>query len=79
MFKASLFPNPARAMVMLQLEGNHGAYEVNMFDMTGKKVISLQGADESMELPLTGIEAGIYMVRITTASGNTEVLRLAVE
>ncbi|MBK9045920.1 MAG: M4 family metallopeptidase [Bacteroidetes bacterium] len=79
MFKASLFPNPARTMVMLQLEGNHGAYEVNMFDMTGKEVISLQGADESMELPLTGIEAGIYMVRITTASGNTEVLRLAVE
>ncbi len=78
-FKASLFPNPARSKAMLQLEGYQGNYEVSMYDVTGKEIINLKGATETMELPLTGIEAGIYMVRITTADGNSDVLRLAVE
>ncbi|MBL7916236.1 MAG: M4 family metallopeptidase [Bacteroidia bacterium] len=78
-FKATLFPNPARTSTTLQLEGNSGAYVVDMYDVTGKEVLSLEGTEETLELPLNGIEAGIYMIRITTASGSTEVLRLAVE
>lgn len=58
----SMYPNPASGSVILEnLEGNT---IINVLDFTGKLVYSTQAVHESLQLNLTGLTKGIYLVQV---------------
>jgi len=65
----SMYPNPARDIVYLQ--SNELIKEIRVFDMTGKLVYSEDTEVDNTEISLSGIEPGMYFVRIYTESGIT--------
>lgn len=59
----SIYPNPASNM--LRVEGND-VRMVEMLDVNGRMVLT---ATESNTIDLSGLAAGVYMVRVTTLQG----------
>ena len=58
----ALYPNPASQMLNVKAEGLR---KVEMLDMTGRTVLTTS----ANHINLSGIAAGMYMVRVTTAEG----------
>lgn len=79
---ATLYPNPARDHVSLSLEGTASERaEVEVFDVLGRRVLyrdkGVQAAGlRQHRLDLSGIPAGLYVVRATAESGATTTRRL---
>ena len=69
-----LYPNPARDYAILS--GLNNA-TVQIFDLTGRMVYEVAGADAMIELPVEGFNAGSYIIRISQ-DGKTAVRRLNV-
>ena len=61
-----LYPNPASDVLHIEGAGQGGT--VTLFDLTGRKVIETALAPE---IALTGLSDGLYLVRVTTADGQT--------
>ena len=77
-----IFPNPARDEAILRLDDNwRGDVRVDVLDAIGKQVLDLGVEVRSatgIRIPLTGLSAGMHMVRISSPERRTMV-RLMVE
>ncbi len=58
----AIYPNPASQMLNVKAEG---LQKVEMLDMAGRTVLTTSAS----HISLSGIAAGMYMVRVTTAEG----------
>lgn len=58
-----IYPNPATKNIHLNLPGKS---EVRIFDILGKEIISTESDHEIMILDISGLEKGIYYVRIAS-------------
>lgn len=80
--RATLYPSPTRGPVVLDLEGAaSGPAELEVFDVLGRRVLnrdlSAQPSGTSQyRLNLSDVPAGIYVVRLSTRSGETATRRL---
>jgi hypothetical protein len=61
-FSASLFPNPASSTITLS--GVQGS-SMQIFDLTGKMMLSLQNIAENQKIDVSSFAEGLYMVRIS--------------
>ena len=59
--------------------GKDGIYTVELTDITGKVVMHQSTTEHTLELSLSGLEAGIYLVKVTDSEGAVEINRLAIE
>ncbi len=66
----SLYPNPARAMITVKLDGGLKMNAVAVFNMLGQRVAdhNVNGATV-YHLPVSGLAAGIYTLQLTTDKG----------
>ncbi len=67
--EAMIYPNPAQQTVTI-VPNTDGAYTVEVFDLTGRKVLSSNKDFGVMELNLNGIAAGSYFVRISSGKSS---------
>jgi len=58
-----LFPNPAASSIMLKRNNSHSGM-IEIFDLHGKKVISIQSQLEFTHIDLTSLNAGVYFVKL---------------
>ena len=78
-----LSPNPARGAVRLRVGlPDDGPLAVEVFDVQGRLVVSLDGGDRGagwhdVEVPLRGLAPGVYVVRLT-AEGERAVRSVTV-
>lgn len=75
-----VWPNPAPASVLNVRVSAAGSYTVRIMNMTGQTVYSAERtvmADETVQLPLTGLSAGTYVLTCTSA-GNSFNQRIIV-
>ena len=64
----SVFPNPTTSQFTIEGEGlNH----VTVFNTMGQKVYEMNCQGESVDVNLSHVETGVYMVRISTVNGET--------
>ena len=64
----SVFPNPTTSQFTVEGEGlNH----VTVFNTMGQKVYEMNCQGESVDVNLSHVETGVYMVRISTVNGET--------
>lgn len=71
----SLYPNPAKDVVMIQAEGD---YNVIILDLAGNVVIKHEQMNGAQELNINSLSKGAYLVQITN-SVKIETLRLIKE
>lgn len=63
--KVGVYPNPSSGIFNIQLENNSKKSQLEVFDMTGKKITSAE-IYNNYSLDLTGYSKGIYIVKINT-------------
>ena len=68
----SLYPNPVNDK--LTIEATEAIEQLEVFSITGTKVYSQKGCDETLEINTANLPAGIYVIRMTTQNA-TEVKR----
>jgi hypothetical protein len=77
----AVFPNPATDMAMMRVTGMKGEVQFEVMDINGRVVSTqsaiLHGGEQLVNIDLSDLNAGIYMVRLT-AMGQFRSARLAV-
>ena len=62
----SIFPNPTTSRFTVEAQGmNH----VAVYNLVGQKVYEMACQDDSVDINLSNVETGVYMVRISTDNG----------
>lgn len=76
----SLYPNPANDIVTIQSDDPIVSIKhVEVYDVTGRKVISKDLDGQSQEFSIAKLPAGIYQVRVQTDNGRYNNLKLVVQ
>ncbi len=65
----TLYPNPAKDMINVQLPGNAIAEKIEMFDVTGRLVLSSENVNS---LNTSSITKGIYLVKVKNGNSVTQ-------
>ncbi|OYU82684.1 MAG: hypothetical protein CFE24_14550 [Flavobacterium sp. BFFFF2] len=60
-----LYPNPVKEVLYLENKNNDPIQKIEVFDLTGKKVMELTNAQN--QINFTAISAGLYLVKISTS------------
>lgn len=67
----SIYPNPTTInKITIQTESNLNK-EVEIFDMLGKKVLSLTFSSKEREIVLQNLKAGVYIIKIKEENNST--------
>lgn len=77
----ALYPNPARDAFTLEWPESAGPIEVELMDALGRpipgQVMSTPSGSTGMVVPVVGLPAGLYLVRVSSF-GHSEVRRLVI-
>jgi hypothetical protein len=65
----SIYPNPAHESVWVS--SSFGLQNIDIYNFQGLLVYSSQASGHRTEVPLEGLPAGTYLLRITTPAGTT--------
>lgn len=63
-----VFPNPSNGMVYICSESQQ-VQELQVFDMSGRLLIEKSIDEKEFSIDMTGYNAGIYILRLTTSNG----------
>lgn len=80
-----MYPNPALNKVWFNVNNQKakGAFIVEVYDITGRKVINqnlgLFVNQEQMELTISSLKPGVYLVKVTIGNFNSDVIKLVKE
>ncbi|PCI96335.1 MAG: hypothetical protein COB15_10700 [Flavobacteriales bacterium] len=69
-----IFPNPSKGMFKISGFEGIDSYEINVFDMYGKQVLA---SYKGLTIDLSKFDNGIYVINITTESGETLVKKVS--
>jgi hypothetical protein len=73
--KGTVYPNPTRGKVYVDLENNQADATVQIYDVNGRKLTEKKVSDSAkLELIING-SAGVYFVKVKT-SGNTQTFKI---
>ncbi len=83
-FVFKLYPNPAKAIVRIELTGSNSDYRIGLMDLLGRNVISEQHITNKenithTQLRLQSIESGIYFIVIENALGIKKIEKLCID
>ena len=67
--KVTLFPNPAREYVDIRIDGNANVTAMEVFDVYGKLINTVNVIDNLTRINVNGLADGMYFVRVTTDNG----------
>lgn len=62
-FSYSLFPNPTHDRVILQIPDSGSTVQVEVWDMLGKKLMTVTGIGETISIPLGELPPNMYWIR----------------
>jgi uncharacterized protein YunC (DUF1805 family) len=64
----SIYPNPASQVV--NVRGNEPVLAVTLFSITGQMIVNKTNLnDDLVQISVSGLETGIYLLRIQTSNG----------
>jgi hypothetical protein len=73
-----MYPNPSNEFVTVT--GALGSYEIEVFDLTGRKMITTEMTTNSLQLDVSSLTQGVYLLKvIDKENGCTEILKFLKE
>lgn len=72
----SLYPNPARSEVFLQVPGAEGALFVELFSLSGQRLLACSLNDQC--LSLEGVQPGVYALCVSTSGQRKQYVKLVI-
>ena len=66
--KLSIYPNPTKNLVNLELNGINFT-KVSLFDLNGRTIQTVNVNSNKTTLDLSGLTSGIYLAKLETADG----------
>jgi len=78
-FGVSVYPNPARSFATVEVAGITGEFQITLTDIAGKVLSNEIIYNNTLELNLSGLDAGIYLVKVKSADGMEQVKRLTIQ
>ena len=75
----SIYPNPAKAMIMLTVDENTVGGNVRLIDNNGRLMMSNKITSATARIVTSDLAAGLYLVLVNDAQGRTSVSKLVVE
>jgi hypothetical protein len=73
--KAEVFPNPAQNTLNIRF-ADASSYKVDLLDLTGRVTNTISNARNSVILQRGDLSNGIYMVRLTSDKGTSEIVKI---
>lgn len=58
--RLEIFPNPTNGLITVS--GLHGTWTIQVADITGKKVLNIQGSEPRTVCDLSGLKPGVYFI-----------------
>jgi len=84
-FSFKMYPNPTVNNVWFNVNNQKakGDFTVEVYDLTGRKIINQNLGQfvnqELMELTVSGLNAGVYLVKVKIGNFNSDVIKLIKE
>ncbi len=76
------YPNPAKDEIYIQLNGNEKAEMLELYTITGQRVVSTQlsvgSNNKIMGIKTTGLDAGVYFLKVQMQDGSTMVKKVEI-
>ncbi len=70
-----MYPNPTNNLLNIESEGNENAIKtVEVFDFYGKMMYSFSPKSDYLNIDMSGLTKGMYIIRINTAIVNRIVV-----
>jgi hypothetical protein len=73
--KAEVFPNPAQNIVNIRF-ADASSYKVDLLDVTGRVTYTVSNARNAVVLQRGDLSNGMYIVRLTSELGTSEVVKV---
>jgi hypothetical protein len=73
--KAEVFPNPAQNIVNIRF-ADASSYKVDLLDLTGRVTYTVSNARNAVVLQRGDLSNGMYIVRLTSELGTSEVVKV---
>lgn len=73
--KAEVFPNPAQNILNIRF-ADASSYKVDVLDLTGRVTNTISNARNSVVLQRGDLANGIYLVRLTSDKGTSEIVKV---
>src|SRR5690606_32517870 len=68
----SLYPNPAKEQITIEMSDNTLNYQVDILDMVGKKVFSSE-IQKVGQIDVSALAAGTYLIKLNSENKSTVV------
>ncbi len=65
----TVFPNPSKGRLTVNLTGYEGVAEMKVYDVNGKQVSSLRTGQVNSIIDISRFSKGVYLIKVFTASG----------
>ncbi len=78
--QATVFPNPARQILTVQVPENTGAWTYQLYTPAGRSTVSGSETSKNLvQIPVTNLPAGLYFLKIRSKNGAVTVRKVVVE
>ncbi len=74
-----IFPNPAKDVLHINLSGFEGNTEVQLYDMSGRKVMQRRLANGNTPLNISTLQGGVYLVKILNGDMEESTVKVVKE
>ena len=71
--KLTVYPNPSNSIFNIDIDANAN---IELFDITGKKLISQKIVFGTTELDLSNYNTGIYLLKVTNENNQSKTVKL---
>jgi hypothetical protein len=71
-----IFPNPSNSDVTISFENQNTNYKIEIFDLSGKLIISTITNQNTYHVYKNTLNSGVYFIKITDSEGKYSVKKL---
>jgi hypothetical protein len=72
----AVYPNPVQGLLNINLGKTNGVSEITVLDMKGVQMTRTRISQLNTQINMGKLPAGIYMIRVTDASGKTSKMKV---
>jgi len=75
----SIYPNPLKGMLHVSFTGNDMNVKVSVLDLNGRVLIEKILSKNSGQIDVSGLQAGIYVLKTTTSNSKSEYTKFIIK